>query len=71
MTFEETKEYVEKNSKLDMTKFNRITDITKMLDFLNNEREGNMEKKAEREISEISKFLARITGRTMFFLNGR
>jgi len=66
VTFEEQKEYIEKNKKIDMSKFNRVTEITQMIDFLNQEREGKMNKFAEREIHEISKFLARITGRKIF-----
>ena len=39
----EQKEYIQKNKKIDGHKFNKVSDITNMIDLLNNEREKEME----------------------------
>jgi len=71
MTFKEQKEYIEKHKKIDMRHFRNVTEITQMLDFLNQQREDKLNQHAEREITEISKFLANIQGRKMFFLGNK
>jgi len=67
MTFEESVEYVKQNKKVDGTKFDKASDITKIIDFLNQQRDEQKDKDNERDIVEISKFLARIQGRKMIF----
>jgi hypothetical protein len=69
--FKTTKEYVEQNSKLDVSKFNKVTDITQMIDFLNNERTRKVEEDGKRDILEISKFLVRIATQKSIFLDGK
>jgi len=71
MDFKEQKEYIKENRKIDMNKFNRVSDITNMVDFINNEVERKNNDRADNEIHEISKFLARTIGRKMFFLKGK
>lgn len=68
MTFDEKKEYIEKNSKLDITKFKNVEELTMMLDLLNTGIENKKEARAGEDIHEISKFLVRTMGRKFFFM---
>ncbi len=68
MTFDEQRDYIEKNRKVDMKHFNRVSDITMMIDLLNKNREEQINKHAEGEVHEISKFLASIMNRKMFLM---
>ena len=69
MNFKEQKEYIKKNKKIDGHRFNKATEITTMIDFLNEEKRVKEEKWAEDETHEISKFLAGILTRKTFILN--
>lgn len=69
MNFEDKLNYIRSNKKVDYTKFNSADEITKMIDFHNQSVENDKDKRAENEVREISKFLARIQGRKMFFMN--
>jgi len=68
MNFQETKEYVKNNKKLDASKFDKASEITMMIDYLNNEIKEKAEKRADEDIHSISQFLARIQDRTTFIL---
>ena len=71
MTFDEQKKYVRSVNKLDGHKFSKATDITNMIDLLNQENEKENKKRGDNEIHEISKYLANIQGRKMFMLGGK
>jgi hypothetical protein len=71
MNFKEQREYIEKNKRIDGHKFDKATDITMMIDFLNNERERKMNENAEEEIHSISQFIARMMTRKIILLKGK
>ena len=56
MTFDEQKEYIKANKKIDMKHFNKVSDVTQMIDFLNKEVEEKSEKNAAREINAITEY---------------
>ena len=71
MNFDDTRKYIETCDKIDGHKFNKITDVTNMIDFLNKENEKKSEKYFNNEIHEISKFLVRTLTNKTFILGGR
>jgi hypothetical protein len=66
--FKSKLEYVQKHRKIDVNKFDTVKEITNLVDFHNKAIEDDKDKRAENEIHEISKFLARIGARKMFFM---
>lgn len=71
MEFNEQLEYVRSVRKADMNKFNKVTDITHIVDFHNQMVEAERDAWAEDQIHEISKFLARIQNRKTFVFKGK
>ena len=71
MNFSDTKEYIKKNKKIDGHKFNKATDITNMIDFLNNETEQKADEKAGNDVREISKFLVNLLTRKTILLKDK
>jgi len=70
MNFSEQKEYIKANKKIDISKFDKVSEITNMIDFLNNERETKANKRADEDIHSISELLARMMTRKIFILKG-
>ena len=60
MNFDQQKKYIQNNKKIEMARFNKVSDITQMIDFLNKEVEDKSEKRADDEIHSISQFLAKL-----------
>lgn len=58
--FEKALQTLEKTGKIDRNDFSSAADIGAFIDFLNNANEKKQETWAQNEITEISKFLARI-----------
>ena len=71
MTFDEKLEYVRKNKKIDPAKFDRVTDITNLIDFHNNSIKKKADDWAENEILEISKFLVKSMTAKTFIMGKR
>jgi len=59
MNFKDAKEYIKTNNSIDGFKFEKVTDLTNMLDLLNKEVEEKGLKETEGDVREISKFLVR------------
>lgn len=68
MNFQEQKEYIKNNRKIDISKFDRVSEITNMVDFLNKEIEEKGQKRADEDIHSLTQFLERIQNRTTFIL---
>lgn len=68
MNFKEQLDYIKNNKKIDIRKFNKVTDITNAIDFMNREVEKNIESKADKDIESISKFLVREMTQKIFIL---
>jgi len=68
MNFDEQKEYIKNNKKIDISKFDRISEVTNMIDFLNAEKKEKADKRAEEDIHSISQFLEAIEKRKTFIL---
>lgn len=68
MNFNEQKEYIKAHNKIDIAKFDRIQEVTNMIDYLNNEISQKAEKRADEDIHSISQFLEKIQNRTTFIL---
>ena len=68
MDFKQTHDYVKNNKKLDINKFDKVSDITNMIDYLNEERTKEIEKDTDRDVHEISKFLVDIMTRKSFVI---
>ncbi len=71
MDFNSKLEYIKANRKVSISKFNTVKEITNLIDFHNQLIESERNKRAEDDIHEISKFLVRMNGRKMFFLNSK
>lgn len=68
MTFEEKKEYVKTNKKLDIVKFDSVKEVVNMIDLLNKEIDDKKEKNSQEDIHSISQFLIKSANRKMFYL---
>lgn len=62
--FDNIKKKFDATGKLDLEDFNSADEIGMFLDWYNQGIKNRVEKEAGREITEISKFLARMIGRT-------
>ena len=71
MDFKETQDYINNNKRIDISKFNKISDITNAIDFYNNEVDRKKKEHGDNEVHEISKLLARIMSRKMFFFGDK
>ena len=54
-----------------MKHFNKVSEITDMIDFLNKENEERRKKAGEKEINSISTFLARNLHKSIFFMKDK
>jgi len=68
MDFKQQREFIKNNKKLDIKNFNKISEITNMIDFINKEREENIDKEADEAIHSISQFLAKQATQRTFLL---
>ena len=68
MDFKEKKEYIKKNKKIEIRHFDKVSEITNMIDLLNKEAEESSKRRADEEVSSISRFLADSQTRKIFFM---
>jgi len=66
--FKEKKEYIKKNKKIEIRHFDKVSEITNMIDLLNKEAEESSKRRADEEVSSISRFLADSQTRKIFFM---
>jgi len=66
MTFDEQQQYIKEVKLIDGTKFKDAKELGMALDFYNSKVQAEKEKDFNNDIIEISKFVARTMGRTMF-----
>jgi hypothetical protein len=71
MTFDEKVEYVKRNKKIDINKFDSVKEVTNIVDFINNDVKRKRDEEAGAEIHEISKFLVNMMNRKTFILKGK
>ena len=68
MTTEETLKYVKENRRLDMTKFNKVSDITNAIDFINKMEQKKKDDRFDEDVAQMAKELAN-SGKSYFFIN--
>ena len=72
MNFQESKEYVKRNSEIDVTKFNSVIEFTGMLDLLNKEIEDKRAEDHAKDIHSVSNYLLRsLTTKTFIIGNNK
>ena len=69
MEFSELKKYAKANKKWNIEKFNNAKEVCKMIDFLNQEREQELEKELGDRAKDVSKWFVNNMNKTYFFLN--
>jgi len=69
MNFEETYKYVKNNKRLDISKFNKVSDITNMIDYINNEEQRKKDARFDEDVAQMAKELVNNAGKEYFFLS--
>jgi hypothetical protein len=71
VNFKEKISYIKNNKKLDISKFDKVSEITNAIDFINNARDKELHDNVDNEVHEISKFLANIMFRKSFHIKNK
>lgn len=69
MTFEETIKYVKNNKKLDITKFNKVSDITMAIDYINQMEQKKKDDRFNEDVAQMAKEVTNMDGKTFIFMN--